>query len=194
MKKMELYSSQMMKKIQKVHVVILTDGEAHQPSYNVDRSKLHDSFGVDYKGTRSINSTCMLRNRKSGKTYGLDYSNCSLKLIECIKDDLPDVSFIAFRVVERGAMRYVWTQYGMDTYPNYEVMKEQVKKGNLSLTLNSYDKFFMIPQQHLSVDSDQLEQVEEGASKGEVSKAFRKMFKNKKTNKFMLSEFAKVIA
>ena len=91
-------------------------------------------------------------------------------------------------------MRYVWTQYGMETYPDYEVMKEQVKKGNLSLTLNSYDKFFMIPQHHLSVDSDQLEQVEEGASKGEVSKAFRKMFKNKKTNKFMLSEFAKAIA
>ena len=185
---------QMMKKIQKVHVVILTDGEAHQPSYNVDRSKLHDGFGLDHKGTRSINSTCMLRNRKSGKTYGLNYSNCSLKLIECIKDDLPNVSFIAFRVVERGGMRYVWTQYGMDTYPDYEVMKEQIKKGNLSLTLNSYDKFFMIPQHHLSVDSDQLEQVEEGASKGEVSKAFRKMFKNKKTNKFMLSEFAKAIA
>ena len=137
---------------------------------------------------------CMLRNRKSGKTYGLNYSNCSLKLIECIKDDLPNVSFIAFRVVERGGMRYVWTQYGMETYPDYEVMKEQIKKGNLSLTLNSYDKFFMIPQNHLSVDSDQLEQVEEGASKGEVSKAFRKMFKNKKTNKFMLSEFAKAIA
>ena len=185
---------QMMKKIQKVHVIILTDGEAYQPSYNVDRSKLHDGFGLDHKGTRSINSTCMLRNRKSGKTYGLTYSNCSLKLIECIKDDLPDVSFIAFRVIERGGMRYVWTQYGMDTYPDYEVMKEQIKKGNLSLTLNSYDKFFMIPQHHLSVDSDQLEQVEEGASKGEVSKAFRKMFKNKKTNKFMLSEFAKAIA
>jgi hypothetical protein len=185
---------QMMKKIQKVHVIILTDGEAHQPSYNVDRSKLLDGFGLDHRGTRSINSTCMLRNRKSGKTYGLTYSNCSLKLIECIKDDLPDVSFIAFRVIERGGMRYVWTQYGMDTYPDYEVMKEQIKKGNLSLTLNSYDKFFMIPQHHLSVDSDQLEQVEEGASKGEVSKAFRKMFKNKKTNKFMLSEFAKAIA
>ena len=185
---------QMMKKIQKVHVIILTDGEAHQPSYNVDRSKLHDGFGLDHRGTRSINSTCMLRNRKSGKTYGLTYSNCTLKLIECIKDDLPNVSFIAFRVVERGGMRYVWTQYGMETYPDYEVMKEQVKKGNLSLTLNSYDKFFMIPQHHLSVDSDQLEQVEEGASKGEVSKAFRKMFKNKKTNKFMLSEFAKAIA
>ena len=185
---------EMQKKIQKVHVVILTDGEAHQPSYNVDRSKLHDSFGIDYKGTRSINSTCMLRNRKSGKTFGLTYSNCSLKLIECIKDDLPNVSFIAFRVVERGGMRYVWSQYGMETYPDYEQMKEQVKKGNLSLTLNSFDKFFMIPQQHLSVDSDQLESVEEGATKGEVSKAFRKMFKNKKTNKFMLSEFAKVIA
>ena len=185
---------EMQKKIQKVHVVILTDGEAHQPSYNVDRSKLHDSFGVDYKGTRSINSTCMLRNRKSGKTFGLNYSNCSLKLIECIKDDLPNVSFIAFRVVERGGMRYVWSQYGMETYPDYEKMKEEVKKGNLSLTLNSFDKFFMIPQQHLSVDSDQLESVEEGATKGEVSKAFRKMFKNKKTNKFMLSEFAKVIA
>ena len=92
---------QMMKKIQKVHVIILTDGEAYQPSYNVDRSKLHDGFGLDHKGTRSINSTCMLRNRKSGKTYGLTYSNCSLKLIECIKDDLPDVSFIAFRVIER---------------------------------------------------------------------------------------------
>ena len=185
---------EMQKKIQKVHVVILTDGEAHQPSYNVDRSKLHDSFGVDYKGTRSINSTCMLRNRKSGKTFGLTYSNCSLKLIECIKDDLPNVSFIAFRVVERGGMRYVWSQYGMETYPDYEQMKEQVKKGNLSLTLNSFDKFFMIPQNHLSVNSDQLESVDEGASKREVSMAFRKMFKNKKTNKFMLSEFAKVIA
>ena len=186
---------QMMKKIQKVHVVILTDGEAYQPSYNVDRSKLHDSWrDVDYKGTRSINSTCMLRNPKSGKTFALTYSNCSLKLIESIKDDLPNVSFIAFRVVERGGMRYVWTQYGMDTYNTYEEMKEQIKKGNLSLTLNSFDRFFMIPQQHLSVDSDQLEQVEDGATKGEVSKAFRKMFKNKKTNKFMLSEFAKVIA
>ena len=182
----------MQKKIQKVHVVILTDGEAYQPSYNVDRSKLHDSFGVDYKGTRSINSTCMLRNRKSGKTFKLTYSNCSLKLIESIKDDLPNVSFIAFRVVERGGMRYVWSQYGMDTYNTYEEMKEQVKKGNLSLTLNSFDRFFMIPQQHLSVDSD-LE-VKENATKGEVSMAFRKMFKNKKTNKFMLSEFAKVIA
>ena len=185
---------QMMKKIQKVHVVILTDGEAHHPSYNVDRRKLHDSFGVDYRGTRSITSTCMIRNRKSGKTYGLNYSNASLKLIECIKDDLPNVSFIAFRVVERGGMRYVWSHYGMETYPNYEQMKEEVKKGNLSLTLNSFDKFFMIPQQHLSVDSDQLEQVDEGATKREVSKAFRKMFKNKKTNKFMLSEFAKTIA
>ena len=91
-------------------------------------------------------------------------------------------------------MRYVWSQYGMETYPDYEQMKEQVKKGNLSLTLNSFDKFFMIPQHHLSVDSDQLESVDEGASKREVSMAFRKMFKNKKTNKFMLSEFAKVIA
>ena len=178
--------------LQKCHVVILTDGEAHPPSYNVDRSKLHGDFNLDSRGTRNIGTHCMLRNKKSARTFQISYGTSTQKLIECVKDDLPNVSFIAFRVVERGAMRYVYNQYGFDTYDTYEQMREQVKKGNLSLTMSSFDRFFMIPQQHLSVDSD-LE-VKENATKGEVSRAFRKMFKNKKTNKFMLSEFAKVIA
>ena len=178
--------------LQKCHVVILTDGEAHPPSYNVDRSKLHGDFNLDSRGTRNIGTHCMLRNKKSARTFQISYGTSTQKLIECVKDDLPNVSFIAFRVVERGAMRYVYNQYGFDTYDTYEEMREQVKKGNLSLTMSSFDRFFMIPQQHLSVDSD-LE-VKENATKGEVSRAFRKMFKNKKTNKFMLSEFAKVIA
>ena len=178
--------------LQKCHVVILTDGEAHPPSYNVDRSKLHGDFNLDSRGTRNIGTHCMLRNKKSARTFQISYGTSTQKLIECVKDDLPNVSFIAFRVVEKGAMRYVYNQYGFDTYDTYEEMRDQVKKGNLSLTMSSFDRFFMIPQQHLSVDSD-LE-VKENATKGEVSRAFRKMFKNKKTNKFMLSEFAKVIA
>jgi len=180
--------------VQKCHVIMLTDGEAHHPSYNVDRSKLHHDFDLDHKGSKSVHSQCMLRNKRTSKTYSLSHSNATQRLIECVKDDLPNVSFIAFRIVERGGLRYVYNQYGFDTYDTYEQMKEEIKKGNLSLTMRSFDKFFMIPQQHLHVDSDVLDQVQEGSAKKDVSRAFRKMFKNKKTNKFMLSEFAKQIA
>jgi hypothetical protein len=51
---------------------------------------------------------------------------------------------------------------------------------------------FGIPQAGLNADSEL--NVDDNAKKAEVSKAFRKMFKGKKTNKLVLSTFVGQIA
>ena len=42
-------------------------------------------------------------------------------------------------------------------------------------------------------DTDEMDKLEEGASKKEVTAAFKKMFKNKKSNKRMLTSFAETV-
>ena len=60
------------------------------------------------------------------------------------------------------------------------------------MKLDSFDLMFGIPQSGLTVDTDL--NVSDDAKKADVSKAFRKMFKNKRTNKFVLQQFADQIA
>tara|TARA_Y100001963_G_scaffold157664_1_gene254505 strand:- start:1359 stop:3554 length:2196 start_codon:yes stop_codon:yes gene_type:complete len=185
--------------LQKCHVIILTDGEGQHSSYNVDRTDTNSYYGydLDKHGTRSIGYNAIIRNRKTGRTFANSYSRggFTMKLIEAVKDSLgQDVSFIGFRILERGGLQNFYNAYGYNSYDNYEEYKLAIRKGNAHLTMESFDKFFIIPQKDLNVNSDLLDDVEDGSSKRQVSSAFRKMFKNKKTNKFILQSFAKQIA
>jgi len=180
-------------KLQKCHAIVLTDGEGYGPSHNVVRKTYFD--GDAQKGRRPIYSS-VIRNSKNGRTYSPRDSNGDFtsKLIEYVKDDIPGVSFIGFRVLERGSLRNFFYWYGIGSqYDTIDHMREDLRKNNsLCMKTKAFDLFFGLQQSSLSVDANL--KVDDDASKREISTAFRKMFKGKKTNKFVLQTFVEQIA
>jgi hypothetical protein len=183
----------MKNKLQKCHAILLTDGEGYGPSYNVIRKTYFD--GDTKKGRRPLHNG-VIRNRKNGRTYSPRNNDADFtgKLIEYVKDEIPGVSFIGFRILEKGSLRNFFYWYGSDSqYENVDVMKEEMRKKNsVCIKTKAFDLFFGLPQSSLGIDADL--KIDDDASKREISNAFRKMFKNKKTNKFVLSTFVEQIA
>ena len=183
----------MRNKLQKCHAIVLTDGEGYGPSYNTIRKIYFD--GDVKKGRRPLHFG-VIRNRKNGRTYSPKNNDADFtgKLIEYVKDEIPGVSFIGFRILEKGSLRNFFYWYGSDSqYENVDVMKEEMRKKNsVCIKTKAFDLFFGLPQSSLGIDADL--KIDDDASKREISNAFRKMFKNKKTNKFVLSTFVEQIA
>ena len=181
-------------KVQKCHAIVLTDGEGYGPSYNVVRKTYFD--GDTQKGRRPIYNGAVIRNIKNGRTYSPKNTDGDFtsKLIEYVKDEIPGVSFVGFRVLERGSLRNFFYWYGANSqYNNIDQMRDEIRKNNsICMKTKAFDLFFGLQQSSLSVDADL--KVEDDASKREISNAFRKMFKGKKTNKFVLSTFVEQIA
>ena len=179
-------------KLQKCHAIVLTDGEGYPPSYNVE---CKESYYKDDRATSRVRLGSYIRH--NGRTYHIDddFSGFTQALIRCVKDSLPGVSFIGFRVLEKGGVRSFWSQYGGDTkqFANIDEVKIALQKQkSICLKSPAFDLFFGLAQSGLSM-STELD-VEEGSSKREVSASFRKMFKGKKSNKFVLSTFVEQIA
>lgn len=181
-------------KLQKCHAIVLTDGEGYSPSYNITRKSYHD--GTTCKGRRSLYPGCVIRSLKTGRTYSVNYSNADFtsQLMRCVKDELPGVSYIGFRILEKGSLRNFFYWYGMGSqYKTMDEMRDDIKKNNsVCMKTEAFDLFFGLPQ--TSLDTNANMEVGDDASKREVATAFRKMFKNKKTNKFVLQTFVEQIA
>ena len=182
---------QMIKKnrLQKCHVICLTDGEGYTPCFNRERQYQHS--GEVARGRSRIGNNTMLRNRETGRTWKTNDWSFTNDLIECVKDGLRGVSFIGFRVLGRGDIRSFASYFG-DGTSSAEMQDVIRKTGSVCMKLDSFDLMFGIPQNGLNVDTDL--NVSDDAKKSDVSKAFRKMFKNKRTNKFVLQQFADQIA
>ena len=182
-------------KVQKCHAILLTDGEGYAPAYNVLRKRYDE--GVEYKGRRALYPSCVIRNHKNGRTYSVDYSSVEItnQLMRYVKDELPGVSFIGFRILERGAIRNFFNWYGSDSqYTSSDEMREEIRKNNsVCIKSKAFDLFFGLPQSSLDTNAN-LDDISDDASKREVAAAFKKMFKNKKSNKFVLQTFVEQIA
>jgi hypothetical protein len=182
-------------KLQKCHTVIFTDGEGQGISRNdlVTRGN-NNPYTVKCR-KRYVVSNSMLRNRRTGNTYKLGETSGdnTLAIIKAVKDELPQSSFIAFRVIGKGDLRNFHNWYGKEQYRFFEDMKTSIKKdGHIQLKSSAFDIFYGIPLNNISVDSEF--DVSEDASKREVATAFRKMFKNKGVNKKVLQTFIEQVA
>ena len=182
-------------KLQKCHAIVLTDGEGYNASYNVVRKSYHD--GTTHKGRRSLYPGCVIRSLKNGRTYPVNHSNADFtsQLMRYVKDELPGVSYIGFRILEKGSLRNFFYWYGIDSqYQNVDQMRDDIKKkSSVCLKTKAFDLFFGLPQSSLDTNAS-MDDVSEDASKREVATAFRKMFKGKKSNKFVLQTFVEQIA
>ena len=180
-------------KLQKVHCVVMTDGEAPPLKYHreIQRHWEHEPF----IGTATLHYNSYLRDRKTGNTYSLDcewYEFTDI-FLRNLRDKFSDVNFIGIRVLEsRDANSFIrrFTDWGSKEFDT--VQRTWKKQKSFAIHSSGYHTYFGLSGASLSSNSEF--DVDYGASKAKIKSAFAKSLKSKKMNKKVLSEFIELIA
>ena len=177
-------------RLQKVHTIILTDGEAGPlNSYRwMDYPE-----GDGYYGQRRSGGNTILRDRKLGTTYKFDWSHHGFTgpLIQNLRDKFPSVSFIGIRVLAPRDFQYFARNYTQSCVETCEVTTQWKKEKSCTFKNTAYHAYFALSSAALSQDSEF--EVDEDANKTQIKRAFMKSLKTKKLNKRVLGEFISLV-
>ena len=175
--------------LQKVNVCVLTDGESHHASYG---RKINKEYSEDYnvRPGRVDYNTC-LRDRQTGRVYKpFDgcWSQVTSTFIQQVRDRFPEVSILGFRILAARDLSSFVGRYGTRE-TSYDEVQKQWKKEKSAIIPNpmSFTALYAIANNGL--DDDAEFEVAEDATKGQITRAFKKMLKSKSSNKKLLSSF-----
>jgi len=181
-------------KLQKVQCIVLTDGEANQLTYHKEVRRSYSDKPVLGSGYVYPDTT-LLRDRKLGTTYKVDYGYHAFTdtLLRNLKDKFSSMNFIGIRVLEsRYAHRFIQL-YHSQLDKQYEKIQSDWKKlRSFTITNSGYDAYFGLSSTALSQESEF--EVAEDATKSQIKSAFAKSLKTKKLNKKVLGEFISLVA
>ena len=181
-------------KLQKVHCIVLTDGEANHIPYHREVQRSFDS--QPYLGVAGINpNKTFLRDRKLGTTYRIDsgYYHFTDVLLHNLKDKFPSINFIGIRLLPgRDANRFIRMYHDYDDKQYEKIQNDWKKLRSFTITKSGYDAYFGISSAVLSQDTEF--DVDEDATKAQIKSAFVKSLKTKKLNKKLLGEFITLVA
>jgi hypothetical protein len=185
-------------KLQKVNVVILTDGDGNHLNYDVNLQN-HRGTNYNYMGRNYISESNSLRDRKIGYVYrnfnlGNASDNLTSILLENLKDNFPEVNLIGFRIMGGNGFSYLYREFyksvgGVEPETAIKVWR---KEKSYEINGMGYDALYAISSHDLSVNA--VMTVNEEASTADIGKAFRTMLTKKTTNKKLLSSFATLVA
>ena len=178
--------------LQKVNVCILTDGEACNSAYGTKiYSQRDDQY---YTRIRRLENNVCLRDRQTGRVYSKfeGYEKNTNTFIEQLKDRNLDVNIIGFRIMGSSGLSAFVRSYADIT--KYDQVQKQWKKEKSAIVPNpiSYTALYVI--NNTSLDDDVEFEVNSGAKKTEITKAFKKMLGSKSTNKKLLNSFVDYVA
>ena len=180
-------------KIEKCHIINLTDGEG---SCLMRNRKWDNGYGLE-KLTSGHLSNCQLRDRKVGRIYtkfdqSMIYNGDASVWVENLKDNFPNTSVISIRLCTgTDFSRTISYNYDFD---QKETIKAEWRKHKSFIDHNSaYTRSLYILSNTLDDEANEFV-VKDDAKKGDISRAFKKALKNKKTSKRILNEFISVIA
>ena len=185
-------------KLQKVNVVILTDGDGNHLNYDVNLQHYRGN-NYSYMGKNYISDTNALRDRKIGyvyrnfKTNNLN-DNLTAILLENLKDNFPEINLIGFRIISGNSFSYLCRDFfkSNEKITPEDVMKVWRKEKSYEINGMGYDALYAISCHDLSANTAMT--VDEEASTLDIGKAFRTMLKKKTTNKKLLSSFATLVS
>ena len=179
-------------KIEKCHIINLTDGEG---------SSIMRYKNWEWEGSKRLTSghltNCQLRDRKVGRIYKTFdsmsvYQGDASVWVENLKDNFPNTSVISIRLCSGSDFHRVL--YYNDDYDAKELIKAEWRKHKSYIDHNSsYTRSLYILSNTLDDEANEFT-VKDDAKKGDISRAFKKSQKNKKTSKRILNEFISVIA
>jgi len=178
--------------LQKVNVCILTDGEACNSSYG--RKYYNDHTDEYYVRPRRLDYNTILRDRSTGRVYSMNdgWGEMTNTFIQQLRDRNAGVNVLGFRIMGgNGLSSFVGTYASL---AHYDQVQKQWKKNKSAVIPfpKSYTALYAISNN--AIDADTEFDVESGAKKGEISKAFKKMLGSKSTNKKLLNSFVEYIA
>ena len=186
--------------LQKVNVVILTDGEGNGLAYSVDVRRKY-GHAVDRLGTNTIYTNNALRDRKTGHVYRnfRDDYNSSLTtiLLENLKHNFPYVNLIGFRIMSGSEFSYLYRgindlQRWGDHPELTNALKHWRKFYSYEFNAIGYDALYALSSSKLNQEASF--EVADNASTAAIGKAFRDMMKTKRTSKKILSSFATLVS
>ena len=177
--------------LQKVNLCILSDGESCAAAYG------HEVY-LDHKDEYSVRARRIdwyqtLRDRKTGITYSqFDAENVTNIFIQQLRDRNPDVNVLGFRILPGSQLQSFVGRYA--DFEGYSQVQKQWKKEKSAIIKNpkAFSALYAISNHSLNESTDF--NVESGAKKGEITKAFKKMLGSKSTNKKLLSSFIEYVA
>ena len=180
-------------KIEKCHIINLTDGEG---SCLMRNRKWDNGYGLEKLSSGHLNN-CQLRDRKVGRIYPqfdstMIYNGDASVWVENLKDNFPNTSVISIRLCTgTDFSRTISYNYDFD---QKETIKAEWRKHKSFIDHNSaYTRSLYILSNTLDDEANEFV-VKDDAKKGDISRAFKKALKNKKTSKRILNEFISVIA
>ncbi len=180
--------------LQKVHCIVLTDGEGDYLKRHVEIKR---SYGQSsYIGLNSVNqSNVFLRDRKTGNTYKFDgILDPTDILVKNLKDKFSTVNFIGMRILNSRDVNNFIRKYSgyCDTEEYTRLSTDWKKNKSFSIKNSGYHTYFGLSSNSLNTSSEFL--VDEDATKGQIKSAFVKSLNSKKMNKKVLSEFIDLVA
>ena len=178
--------------LQKVNVCILTDGESCQVAYG--RKYYNDHRDEHYIRPTRIDHSTILRDRQTGRVYpqANGWGSMTATLIQQVRDRNLGVNILGFRIMPGSQLSSFVSSYGDQS--KYEEVQKQWKKDKSAIIPmpKGYTALYAISNNALSDEAEF--DVESGAKKGEITRAFKKMLKSKTTNKKMLNSFVEYVA
>lgn len=178
--------------IQKVNVCILTDGEACMSAYG--RKFYNEYEDKTYIRPRRMEYGCVLRDRKTGNVYSATdgWAELTNNFINQVRDRNPGVNVIGFRIMSGGNLSGFVSNYG--SLAHYDQVQKQWKKDKSAIIPFPKGYTALYALSNTTIQQDDNFDVETGAKKGEISRAFKKMLKGKSANKKLLSSFIEYVA
>jgi len=182
--------------LQKVHTLVLTDGDACPLNYCVNITRAEQN---EYVGIRAFYpKKCFLRDRKTGNVYAANqdmdsYTSFTDMLLRYLRNRYPNVSFIGMRVLGSGEANSFMRRYlSNDHGAMLKVQTSWKKQKSFSIHTKGYHTYFGLSSNSLSSDTSFV--VSNNASNTEIRNAFKKYMSSKKFNKKVLNEFIELIA
>ena len=128
--------------LQKVHTIVLTDGESEPLTYTSYRETRDGDLRPVRCQIRS--KSTYLRDRKLGTTYSLgDYHKQQTSIMQNLRDRFPFMNFIGIRICsgrDFGSMVRWWTEQSVSP----EMSSKWKKEKSMTLDIGNYTKFFAI--------------------------------------------------
>jgi hypothetical protein len=177
--------------LQKVNVCILTDGEACQSAYGREQYNDHKDENV-VRPARIDWGNC-LRDRQTGRVYPeFDYESVTNIFIQQVRDRNPGVNVIGFRILSGSNLSNFVQRYG--SFDKYTEIQKQWKKEKSTIIPHpaAFSALYAISSNSLNQNTEL--NVESGAKKNEISRAFKKMLASKATNKKLLNSFVEYVS
>jgi len=179
-------------KLQKVHCVVLTDGEACFCKYHREVKRNWES--EPFLGTAHIGANAFLRDRETGNTYLCNSSPDGFTdiLLRNLRDKFANMNFIGIRILESHDAGNFIRRYCGSLGPEFDKTISSWKKERaFTIKKSGYHSYFGLSATALSQDTEF--DVHECATKAQIKSAFAKSLKSKKMNKKILGEFIELV-